>query len=127
MSIFDSSSNDSNISVKESRSSHQMCSLKAFLKNFAKLTGKYLCQSLFFNEVAGLRSATSLKKRLWHRCFPVIFAKFLRTPFLQNTSKQLVLYILAWIDLIKVSSLTLRSKTNFGNRKPFKNDKKGFL
>ena len=23
---------------------------------------------------------------LWHRCFPVNFAKFLRTPFLQNTS-----------------------------------------
>ena len=33
-----------------------------------------------------LRSATLLKKRLWHRCFPVSFAKFLRTPFLQNTS-----------------------------------------
>ena len=29
--------------------------------------------------VTGLRSATLLKKRLWHRCFPVIFAKFLRT------------------------------------------------
>ena len=27
-----------------------------------------------------------LKKRPWHRCFPVNFAKFLRTPFLQNTS-----------------------------------------
>ena len=27
-----------------------------------------------------------LKKTLWHRCFPVNFAKFLRTPFLQNTS-----------------------------------------
>ena len=27
-----------------------------------------------------------LKKRLWHRCFSVDFAKFLRTPFLQNTS-----------------------------------------
>ena len=26
--------------------------------------------------------ATLLKKRLWHRCFPVNFAKFLRTPFL---------------------------------------------
>ena len=25
--------------------------------------------------------ATLLKKRLWHRCFPVNFAKFLRTPF----------------------------------------------
>ena len=26
-----------------------------------------------------------LKKRLWHACFPVNFAKFLRTSFLQNT------------------------------------------
>ena len=41
---------------------------------------------LFFNKVAGLRPATLLKKRLWHRCFPVNFAKFLRTPILQNTS-----------------------------------------
>ena len=32
------------------------------------------------------RLATLLKKSLWHRCFPVNFAKFLRTPFLQNTS-----------------------------------------
>ena len=32
------------------------------------------------------RPATLLKKRLWHRHFPVNFAKFLRTPFLQNTS-----------------------------------------
>ena len=32
------------------------------------------------------RPATLLKKRLWHRCFPVNSAKFLRTPFLQNTS-----------------------------------------
>ena len=30
-------------------------------------------------------------KRLWHRCFPVNFAKFLRTPFLQNTSGRLLL------------------------------------
>ena len=28
--------------------------------------------------------ATLLKKSLWHGCFPVNFAKFLRTPFLQN-------------------------------------------
>ena len=28
-----------------------------------------------------LRPATLLKKRLWHRCFLVSFAKFLRTPF----------------------------------------------
>ena len=54
---------------------------KGVLRNFAKFTGKHLCQSLFFNKVAGLRPATLLKKRLWHRCFPVNFDKFLRTPF----------------------------------------------
>ena len=32
-----------------------------------------------------------LKKRLWHGCFPVSFIKFLRTPFLQNTSGRLPL------------------------------------
>ena len=32
-----------------------------------------------------------LKKRLWRRCFPVNFAKFIRTPFLQNTSGRLLL------------------------------------
>ena len=49
---------------------------KVIIKNFAKFTGKQQC----------LRPATLLKKRLWHSCFPVNFAKFLRTPFLQNTS-----------------------------------------
>ena len=38
-----------------------------------------------------LRPATWLKKRLWRRCFPVNFAKFLRTPFLQNSSRWLLL------------------------------------
>ena len=35
----------------------------------------------FFNKVAGLKPATLLKKRLWHRCFLVNFEKFLRAPF----------------------------------------------
>ena len=75
------------------RSSHQSCSIiKGVLRNFVKFTGKHLCQSLFFNKVAGVRPATLLKKRLWHRCFPVNFAKFLRTPFLQNTSGRLLLF-----------------------------------
>ena len=69
----------------------RMCSVrKVVLKNLAKLIGKRLYQSLFFNKVAGHRPATLLKKRLWHRCFPVNFAKFLRTPFcsvkIQNNS-----------------------------------------
>ena len=38
-----------------------------------------------------LRPATLLKRRLWHRCFPVNFAKFLRAPFIQNTSGRVLL------------------------------------
>ena len=45
----------------------------------------------FFNKVAGLRPATLLKKRLWHRCFPVNLAKLLRTPFSQTTYERLPL------------------------------------
>ena len=62
---------------------------KGFPRNFTKFTRKHLCQSLFFSNVAGLRPATLLKKRLWHKCFPVNFAKFLRASFLQNTSGRL--------------------------------------
>ena len=75
------------------KDSHRRCSIKrGVFKNLAKFTGKQLCQSLFFNKVADLRLATSLKKRLWHRCFPMNFEKFSRTPFLQNTSGQLPLF-----------------------------------
>ena len=35
---------------------------KGVLRNFAKFTGKQLCQSLFLNKVAGMRYATLLKK-----------------------------------------------------------------
>ena len=54
---------------------------KGVLRNFTKFIGKHLCQSLFFNKVADLRPTTLLKKGLWHRYFPVNFAKFLRTLF----------------------------------------------
>ena len=55
---------------------------KGVLKNFAKFTGKYLCQILFFNKVV-----------------PVNFAKFLRTPFLQKTSERLLL-TLAGLEIL---------------------------
>ena len=52
---------------------------KGVLKVFTKLTGKHLCQSLFFNKIAGLELATSLKKRLAQ----VFFCGFCET--IQNT------------------------------------------
>ena len=55
---------------------------KGVWRNFVKFIGKHLCQSLFFNKIAGLKPATWLRKTLWHRRFPVNLAKFPRTPFL---------------------------------------------
>ena len=37
------------------------------------------------------RVSILIKKRLWHRCFPVKFAKFLRTPFLTEHLQWLLL------------------------------------
>ena len=48
---------------------------KGVLKNFAKFTEKQLCACLF-------QLTTLLKMRVRHRCFPVIFSKFLRAPIL---------------------------------------------
>ena len=61
---------------------------KGVLRNFVQFTGKHQCQTLFFNKVAGLSPVTLIKKSPWHRCFLVNFAKFLRSPFLQNSSGQ---------------------------------------
>ena len=42
--------------IENTRSSHpEVLCKKGVLSNFANFTGKHLCQSLFFNEVAGLR------------------------------------------------------------------------
>ena len=60
---------------------------KGVIRNFTKFTGKHLCHT-FFNKVAAL-----LKKRQWHRCYPVKFEKFLRTPLVQNMSGRLVLLL----------------------------------
>ena len=50
-------------SRKSLRHSHWRCSIrKVVLRNFAKFTGKNLCQALFFNKVTGLRPAILLSK-----------------------------------------------------------------
>ena len=48
-------------------------------------------QFYLFTEAVCAISATLLKMRLWHRCFHVNFAKFLRTSFSQNSSGRLLL------------------------------------
>ena len=86
------------------RSNHRRCSVKELvLRSFAKFTGKHLCQRLFFNKVAGLRM------NLWHSCFPVNFAKFLRTPFSLNTSGRLVLQLTKRRNLIDLNFNVIES------------------
>ena len=67
------------------------------LKSFPNSTGKYLCCSLFLKnlQVEGLQLP---KKRLQHRCFPLKFAKFLRTRFLTEHLRWLLLH-LRWLLL----------------------------
>ena len=45
------------------------------------------------NRVAGPKAHNFIKKRLQHKCFPVKFAKFLRTPNLKKICERLVLSI----------------------------------
>ena len=73
---------------------------KSILENFGRFTGKHLCQCLLF-KVTGLRSANVLKKTTWHRFFPVNFAKFSRTRFLQNISGRLLLILLGSQQILK--------------------------
>ena len=67
------------------RSSHpEVLCKKGVLKNSTKFTGKHLCQSLFFNKVAGLRPASLLKKRLWH-VFSCEFCEAFKNTFFHRT------------------------------------------
>ena len=87
-----------------SKASTSRCSIKkSVLKNFKKFMGKHLCQSLFFNKFAGLRTANLLKKRLWLRYFPVNFAKFIRTPFYRTPLDDCFYHLFyKWVSLSQV-------------------------
>ena len=66
------------------RISYRRCFIVGVLKNFASSQENTFVRG-FLSRLAGLSPATLLKNRLWHRCFPVNFAKVLRTT-LQNIS-----------------------------------------
>ena len=77
----------------KSRSSHRRCSVrKCVLRNFSTFSRKHLCQGPFFIKL-DLSLQLHLRKRLWHRCFLVNFAKSLGTLLLQTTSGWLLLQI----------------------------------
>ena len=54
---------------------------KGALRNFAKFAGKLLCQSLFFNKVAGSRPATFIKKETLAQVFSCEFCEISKNTF----------------------------------------------
>ena len=80
--LWEAACENQHLSEKLRSSRPEVFCKTGILRNFAKFTVKHLGQSLLFNEVAGLR--------LWHRCFPVNFVKFLRSPFFIEQSPLVV-------------------------------------
>ena len=63
----------------------QSCSVKKMFLEILQNSEKNTCARVsFLNKGAGLRpeACNFVKKETLHRCFPVNFVKFLRTPFL---------------------------------------------
>ena len=75
---------------------------KVFLRN-SQNSQENICARVFFKKVKGVRPGTLLKNKLWHRCFPVNFAKFLRAPVLQNTYGRLLLNNLVSVEKVTVA------------------------
>ena len=65
------------------RSSHSDGSVKKVFLKISQNLQENICVRVSFSK---LQASNSLKKRFWHNCFPVNFAKFFKKTFLQNTS-----------------------------------------
>ena len=73
--------------VELHRNSHRRCSKKKVFLKILQNSQENTCARVSFSEkLADRGPATVLKKRLWHKSFPVNFVKFLRTSFLNTTS-----------------------------------------
>ena len=79
------------INVIQTEAVVQRCSVKeVFLKVSQNLQEKTFARvSFLINLVASTWNV--IKKRPWHRCFPVSYAKLLRTPFLTQHVQWLLL------------------------------------
>ena len=74
------------------------CSSKQVFSKSSQILQEKLVLEPNFTKVAGLLCCNVVKNRLQHRCFPVKFAKFLRTPFFTEH--------LQWL-LLRLSGLTM--------------------
>ena len=63
------------------------------MRNFTEFRRKHMCWNLFFLIKFKLQICSFIENAGQRRCFLVNFAKFVRTLFLQNTTRRLLLII----------------------------------
>ena len=69
------------------RSSHRISPVKKrCFQKFCRFHRKTTVLKSLFNTVADLQACSFIKNRLQHRCFPVEFTRFLRTPKLKSAN-----------------------------------------
>ena len=95
---------------RKSESVFPRCSVKkGVLRNFAKFTGKHLCQSLFFNKVAGF-----FKKETLIQVFSCEFCEifknnfFYRTPLVAASRKECFRFYVS-VTWVQSSLVSLKS------------------
>ena len=66
---------------------------KKLLLKFHKIHRKFTCPRASFLIKLKAEACNFIKKRLWHKSFPVNIANFLRTLILKNICKQLLLQV----------------------------------
>ena len=74
---------DANLKNLYSETVAQRCSVKKVFSELLQNSQENTCA----------RASFLIKKRLWYRCFPVNFAKFIRTPFHIKHLRWLLLFI----------------------------------
>ena len=63
---------------------------RLLLKISEAVTWRFPVKNLFLEISQNSQEKETIKKRVQHRCFPVKFAKFLRTPTLKNICERLL-------------------------------------
>ena len=85
----------------------QRCSVKKVFSEVWQNSQKNTCARVSFLIKMQAPPVALLKNRLWHRCFPVSFVKFLRTPFYTEHLWWLLLKI--WLRISGIQKSTIKN------------------
>ena len=104
------------------------CSVKkVFLEIFQNSQENTCVGVSFYIKLHGLNPATLFKNRPWYRCFPVNFAKFLRTTFFTKHFRWLLLSKFTLVLALMLNLLKLITKTKRGKPKARSSSIQAFL